>query len=77
MMDKLTRKSQEALQAAQELARARSHQELDGHTWHWRWYGRGTRLYPRCSGRRWIFGLGDGFKCGAGPACGWGRRERQ
>ena len=30
MMDKLTQKSQEALQAAQELARARSHQELDG-----------------------------------------------
>ena len=30
MMDKLTQKSQEALQAAQELARERSHQELDG-----------------------------------------------
>ena len=30
MMDKLTQKSQEALQAAQELARACSHQELDG-----------------------------------------------
>ena len=30
MMDKLTQKSQEALKAAQELARERSHQELDG-----------------------------------------------
>ena len=30
MMDKLTQKSQEALQTAQELARERSHQELDG-----------------------------------------------
>ena len=30
MMDKLTQKSQEALQSAQELAQARSHQELDG-----------------------------------------------
>jgi len=30
MMDKLTQKSQEALQAAQELARERSQQELDG-----------------------------------------------
>ena len=30
MMDKLTQKSQEALKAAEELARERSHQELDG-----------------------------------------------
>ena len=30
MMDKLTQKSQEALKTAQELARERSHQELDG-----------------------------------------------
>ena len=30
MMDKLTQKSQEALKAARELARERSHQELDG-----------------------------------------------
>ena len=30
MMDKLTHKSQEALRTAQELARERSHQELDG-----------------------------------------------
>ena len=30
MMDKLTQKSQEALQTAQTIARERSHQELDG-----------------------------------------------
>ena len=30
MMDKLTQKSQEVLQAAHELAQERSHQELDG-----------------------------------------------
>ena len=30
MMAKLTQKSQEALKTAQELARERSHQELDG-----------------------------------------------
>ena len=36
MMDKLTQKSQEALKAAQELARERSHQELTERIWHWR-----------------------------------------
>ena len=76
MMDKLTQKSQEALKTAQELARERSHQELDGPHLALALTQQTARLCQRCcKGRSGLGIMGIGFEHGTGSPRASGGRE--